>query len=71
VPRAPALFATTPESPAPPLLCPRCDVLLIYRKTVLSGVKPPERWDYFDCARCGPFEYRHRTRKLRRSVLLA
>jgi hypothetical protein len=41
----------------------------VYRQTVLNGIKPLERWDYFDCRRCGPFEYRHRTRKLRASIV--
>ena len=64
-----AVFTTTPD-PAPPLLhCPHCDRALIYRQTVLAGLTPLERWDYFDCPRCGPFEYRHRTRKLRRSIV--
>ena len=35
------------------------------RPTHHFGVKPIERWDYFDCAACGPFIYRDRTRKLR------
>ncbi len=27
-----------------------------------------EQWDYYECPTgCGPFQYRHRTRKLRRS----
>jgi hypothetical protein len=58
-------FTSTPDVPAPHLLCPTCDALLIYRQTVISGVKPIERWDYFDCRGCGPFVYRDRTRKLR------
>jgi len=56
---------TTPETPAPELLCPQCDRPLVYRETVISGVKPIERWDYFACPRCGGFVYRDRTRKLR------
>src|SRR5207253_5585874 len=60
-----AFFTSTPETPAPRLLCPVCDVPLVFRHTVLSGVKPIERWDYFDCRTCGPFVYRDRTRKLR------
>ena len=56
---------STPESPAPQLQCPACDRPLIYRETVISGVKPIERWDYFACPRCGGFVYRERTRKLR------
>src|SRR5207247_9875334 len=63
--RRAAEFTTTPETPAPRLFCPTCDQLLVYRQTVFNGVQPPERWDYFHCATCGPFEYRHRTRRLR------
>jgi hypothetical protein len=65
VPKARATFTTLPDTPAPQLLCPTCDRLLVYRQTVLNGVKPLERWDYFECQRCGCFDYRHRTRKLR------
>jgi hypothetical protein len=54
-----------PEVPAPALRCPACDRQLTYLHTVLGGVKPLERWDYFECARCGFFEYRFRTRTLR------
>jgi hypothetical protein len=25
-----------------------------------------EQWDYYDCSTCGAFQYRQRTRKLRR-----
>jgi predicted RNA-binding Zn-ribbon protein involved in translation (DUF1610 family) len=58
-------FTTTPDTPAPQLHCPSCDRALAYRQTVISGVKPIERWDYFDCRKCGAFVYRDRTRKLR------
>ena len=52
--------------PAPPQLrCPSCDEPLTYLETVLSNVKPPERWDQFECRACGRFEFRHRTRQLR------
>ena len=64
-----AAFTSTPNPAAPSLHCPRCDSPLIYRQTVLNGIKPLERWDYFDCRRCGPFEYRHRTRKLRACIV--
>ena len=63
--RRTATFTSTPDIPPPQLLCPTCDVVLAYRQTVISGVKPIERWDYFDCRTCGPFVYRDRTRKLR------
>jgi hypothetical protein len=63
--RRSAFFTSTPDVPPPHLLCPSCDSPLAYRHTVLSGVKPIERWDYFDCRTCGAFVYRDRTRKLR------
>ena len=50
---------------APELLCPSCDRPLAYRQTVISGIKPIERWDYFECRTCGSFVYRDRTRRLR------
>ena len=58
---------TTPNEPAPQLVCPTCLSELIYQKTFFGGVsrRHPERWDYFNCPRCGEFRYRHRTRKLR------
>ena len=60
-----AIFTSTPEINAPTLMCPRCDTLLTYKETVISGVKPIERWDYFYCPACGPYVYRERTRMLR------
>jgi hypothetical protein len=60
-----ASFTTTPAMAAPQLRCPGCDRALAYRETVLSGVKPSERWDYYECLACGSFVYRDRTRKLR------
>lgn len=63
--RRPATFTSNPDAPAPQLLCPACDRPLVYRQTVINGIKPIERWDYFECRTCGPFCYRHRTRKLR------
>jgi hypothetical protein len=58
-------FTSTPDTPAPQLLCPDCDRPLVYCQTVISGIKPIERWDYLECRTCGPFQYRHRTRTLR------
>ena len=46
-----AIFTSTPETDAPTLLCPKCDGLLNYKETVISGVKPIERWDYFSLSR--------------------
>jgi CheY-like chemotaxis protein len=61
----------TTEPPAvPPLLrCPTCDQPLTYMKSHVGGVsaRHPEQWDDFECsAGCGAFQYRQRTRKLRR-----
>jgi hypothetical protein len=60
-------FTTRPDTPGPQLLCPTCDLPLVYRQTIVAGVEPVERWDYYECRTCGPFEYRHRTRKLKRT----
>jgi two-component system, cell cycle response regulator DivK len=60
---------TTPPSPPPSLLCPQCDRVLAYKRSHIGGVseRHPEQWDYFECdAGCGTFQYRLRTRKLRR-----
>jgi CheY-like chemotaxis protein len=61
---------TTSPSLAPPRLrCPDCDTTLVYHHSNVGGVsaRHPEQWDYFECpGECGMFEYRHRTRKLRR-----
>jgi hypothetical protein len=48
------------------LFCPRCDLPLVYRQTVIGGVRPVERWHYFACPSCGEFVYRERTRTFRR-----
>jgi hypothetical protein len=65
--RRAATFTSAPATAAPALLCPGCDRALAYQQTVISGVKPIERWDYFECKTCGVFVYRDRTRKLRRN----
>jgi CheY-like chemotaxis protein len=62
------------ETTAPPLtppsaFCPECDRKLVYRRSQVGGVTAThsEQWDYFECpGACGSFQYRHRTRKLRR-----
>ena len=62
--------ATPPASP-PPLVCPSCDEPLRYEHSYVGGVnaKNAEQWDRYACPRsCGTFQYRHRTRKLRRTV---
>jgi len=40
----------------------------VYTEEKSSGVKPIERWDYFECLTCGVFVYRDRTRKLRQAT---
>jgi CheY-like chemotaxis protein len=60
---------TAPPSAPPELRCPTCDEALTYHYSNVGGVSPkfPEQWDYYECARCGPYQYRHRTRRLRRA----
>lgn len=65
--------ATPPDRP-PSLVCPSCDRPLRYQRSHIGGVSAryPEQWDEFVCpapVSCGIFEYRQRTRKLRRIVL--
>ena len=58
-----------PPSPPPLLRCGSCDRTLLYVRSHIGGVssKHPEQWDYFACPfGCGDFEYRARTRKLRK-----
>jgi len=59
---------TTPPTPPPTLTCPSCDQLLKYDHSHVGGVSErfSEQWDYYSCSTCGPFQYRQRTRKLRR-----
>ena len=63
-------FATkTPPASPPDLLCPLCDRPLAYKRSHIGGINShsPEQWDEYTChASCGTFEYRQRTRKLRR-----
>jgi predicted RNA-binding Zn-ribbon protein involved in translation (DUF1610 family) len=66
-----AVFTSSPDTPAPHLLCPNCAGPLTYRETVYGGVKPAERWDYYDCPTCGGFQYRHRTGKITREIVIA
>ena len=62
------------ETAAPPalpprLICPQCDCQLDYKSSQVGGVsaRNAEQWDYFVCERgCGTFQYRQRTRKLRK-----
>jgi CheY-like chemotaxis protein len=58
-----------PPLQPPAAVCPSCDRLLIYKHSHLGGVseRQREQWDWFVCpTACGTFEYRHRTRYLRR-----
>jgi two-component system cell cycle response regulator DivK len=68
--RAHARFETTTPALAPPeLRCPICDRPLTFERSHIGGVssRHPEQWDYLTCAgTCGTFQYRHRTRKLRK-----
>jgi len=67
--RAHQRFATTHPPLKPRILtCPTCYRPLRYERSHIGGVNEHnlEQWDYFVCAdRCGTFQYRHRTRKLR------
>ncbi len=61
---------TTPPAAPPVLMCPSCDRTLRYLHSHIGGVsiRHQEQWDYFECpGNCGTFQYRERTRKLRRS----
>ena len=59
---------TTPPAQPPQLLCPSCDTPLAYQHSYVGGVseKHAEQWDRYLCSSCGAFQYRHRTRSLRR-----
>jgi CheY-like chemotaxis protein len=59
---------TAPPAVPPLLVCPVCDGPLEYEKSHVGGVSEQQReqWDHYLCASCGAFQYRHRTRKLRR-----
>ena len=64
-PKPPTVVTPNPDTPAPNLICPSCDVALRFHETILGGLQPPERWDRYTCPRCGVFEYRHRTKQLK------
>jgi CheY-like chemotaxis protein len=60
---------TTPPVMPPELICPDCDAPLVYQRSHIGGVseRHTEQWDYYECpGECGTFQYRARTRKLRR-----
>jgi len=61
---------TTPPATPPELVCPSCDRPLTYQESYVGGVsaKSPEQWDHYVCpSACGTFQYRQRTRRVRRS----
>jgi hypothetical protein len=50
-------------------VCPECNKPLKYVRSHIGGVtaQNSEQWDYFGCTGgCGTFQFRERTRKLRR-----
>jgi CheY-like chemotaxis protein len=60
---------TVPPRTPPELICPGCDTPLHYQRSHIGGVssKHAEQWDYFKCNRgCGTFQYRSRTRAIRK-----
>jgi len=60
---------TEPPVAPPSLVCPDCDQVLRYQRSHVGGVsaRHPEQWDYFECVNgCGMFQYRRRTRKLKK-----
>jgi CheY-like chemotaxis protein len=60
---------TSPPLSPPTLVCPDCDRPPHYQRSYIGGVseRHPEQWDYYECANgCGTFQYRERTRKLRK-----
>ena len=62
-------LTSAPPHPPPTLVCPMCDGPLEYQRSYVGGVSAshPEQWDLFECrAGCGTFQYRQRTRQLRR-----
>jgi len=59
----------TPPTPPPQLVCPQCDGPLNYDHSHIGGVsvRHTEQWDYYSCQTgCGTFQYRQRTRKIRK-----
>lgn len=61
----PVVITTHPDTPPPPLRCPKCDGSLAYRATAFDRGERVERWDRLECRVHGAFVYRHRTRRLR------
>jgi CheY-like chemotaxis protein len=64
-------ITTAPRLSPPMLRCPQCDAVLVYHRSQVGGVtaKFAEQWDYYRCPTgCGDYQYRHRTRKVKRSA---
>jgi CheY-like chemotaxis protein len=62
-------MTTIPPLIPPDAICPDCDSKLSYESSQIGGVTnlESEQWDYYRCpSRCGLYQYRHRTRRLRR-----
>jgi CheY-like chemotaxis protein len=60
---------TTPPITPPVLVCPHCDQPLRYVRSHVGGVseRHQEQWDYYECAAgCGTYQYRERTKRLRK-----
>lgn len=60
---------STPANAPPTIVCPVCDSPLTYTHSHIGGVnaRASEQWDYYECrSGCGTFQYRQRTRKIRR-----
>jgi len=60
---------TAPPLAPPALVCPACDQALRYQRSHIGGVseRHSEQWDYYECSTgCGTYQYRQRTRKLRK-----
>lgn len=65
----PRFQTADPPVHPPALVCPHCDQPLRYDHSNVGGVsvRHIEQWDYYECSSgCGIFQYRHRTRKLRK-----
>jgi CheY-like chemotaxis protein len=62
-------LTTSPPAAPPELRCPKCYSALLYQRSFVGGVsdRHSEQWDYYTCQRCGTFQYRHRTRRLRQA----
>jgi DNA-binding response OmpR family regulator len=68
-----ARYATsTPPFKPPRLVCPVCETAMRHEQSQIGGSSThhTEQWDCYRCiapTSCGAFEYRHRTRKLKKT----